>query len=144
MPSWPVQWVADPNNEALKANAKLLFETCLMESGFILDDVKAHNERVLQLLGTDMGVTDLTPVEEEEYPEVVEPEGEDKKEGIPGLEGLDLEGMGLGSGMGDDLNLGIDVKNKGNVDQATIDELLSQVRKKQLDDAEEKALKDEL
>lgn len=64
------RWDADPEDTSLVANAHLLYETCLMDSGFILDDVKSHSDRILSLLGSDMGVSDLSPEEEDEYPEV--------------------------------------------------------------------------
>jgi hypothetical protein len=64
------RWDADPEDKDLAANARLLYESCLMESGFILDDVKPHNERIMSLLAADMNLSDLTPGEEEEYPEI--------------------------------------------------------------------------
>ncbi|KAI8104262.1 hypothetical protein M9434_002822 [Picochlorum sp. BPE23] len=74
------QWEENPEDENLIANAKLLYESCLMESGYILDDVKSHNARILSLLGEDMKVSDLSPGEEIDYPEIKEEKKEEKKE----------------------------------------------------------------
>ena len=41
-----------------------------MESGFLLDDTKSHNEAVMSLIGSTMGVENLKPLDEEEYPEL--------------------------------------------------------------------------
>lgn len=51
----------------LEDTAKLLYEACLMESGYILDDVKGHTARLVALLGKGLGVTDSSPLPEEEY-----------------------------------------------------------------------------
>ena len=87
------RWEEDPEDEGLKGNARLLYETCLLESGFLLDDSKAHNERVLKLLGSDLGVSDLTALEEEEYPEIEEKKkgASAKKEGGSGGAGADKD-----------------------------------------------------
>lgn len=70
------RWEADPEDKELAANARLLYETCLLESGFLLNDVKDHNAAVLQLLGKDLEVDNLEPLPEEEFPEEVENEAE--------------------------------------------------------------------
>lgn len=67
-------WEASKNesgNEKLADTAKLLYEACLMESGYILDDVKGHTARIVSLLGEGMGVTDSSPLPEEEYAESI-------------------------------------------------------------------------
>jgi len=74
------QWEENPEDENLIANAKLLYESCLMESGYILDDVKSHNARILSLLGEDMKVSDLSPGEEIDYPEIKEEKKTETKE----------------------------------------------------------------
>jgi len=119
------RWVADPEDPALAANAKLLYETCLMESGFMLDDVKSHNDRILALLGSDMSVSDLTPAtEDEEYPEVAEPSKpkptSDNDPSEPVLGGSNQP------------------------DEETKEELMAQVRNIQIENAEKEAMKDEL
>jgi heat shock protein beta len=86
------RWEATPDDAGLKKNAKLLYESCLMESGFLLDDTKAHNEAVMSLIGSAMGVADLKPLEEEEYPEV--PVEEKSKSG-----GEFASSLGGGDGM---------------------------------------------
>ena len=83
-----MQWAADPEAPGLAANARLLYEACLLDSGFLLEDVLGHNARLLELLAQDMGVADLGAVlEEEEYPEL--PEAEAPKEGAPA--GVDFD-----------------------------------------------------
>lgn len=76
------RWAVEPENMDLKANAKLLYGACLMESGFILDDVKSLNKRIVSLLGSDMGVKDMTvvPLDEEVYPSEEPSVEEEKKE----------------------------------------------------------------
>lgn len=102
------RWEADPGDEALAGNARLLFEICLMESGFMLDDVKHHSKRVLQLLSQDMGVADLAvvPLSEEEYPEEGEAGGSDDEPAPGGAGGMgDLRGMeGLNALNADDMS----------------------------------------
>jgi heat shock protein beta len=84
------RWEDNPDDSQLKKNAKLLYESCLMESGFLLDDTKSHNEAVMHLLGSALGIDgDLkSPLEEEEYPEI--PVEEEKKGGKSGMS----DGMG--------------------------------------------------
>eukprot|EP00887_Chlorella_sp_A99_P005289 scaffold1.g5289.t1 len=50
----------DENDTAAIATARLLYEACLMDSGFVLDNVKAFNQRVFELIAKDMQVKDLT------------------------------------------------------------------------------------
>ena len=60
------QFEADPASPSLKDNAHLLYQTCLLESGFELEDMKEFNARVFKLLGREMNVADLTVTREAE------------------------------------------------------------------------------
>lgn len=55
------------SEEQLKKYAKTLYEVCLLNSGFLIDDPKDMNSRVLELLAESMGVDNLAPLDEEEY-----------------------------------------------------------------------------
>jgi heat shock protein 90kDa beta len=57
---------ANPDDPALKDQATLLFETCYLDSGYALDDVKPFNSRVLSLLKTELGVEDLTDIKDDD------------------------------------------------------------------------------
>jgi len=83
------RWENDPEDAGLVANSKLLYETCLLNSGFLLeaDEVRSHNERILQLLGADLALGDVGVMRDElEYPDVVEPssQGEGDDDGTRG------------------------------------------------------------
>jgi heat shock protein beta len=66
------RWETDPEDADLVANSKLLYETCLLNSGFLLDEhLQSHSERIIQLLGTDLQVGDVSlMLDEIEYPDV--------------------------------------------------------------------------
>ncbi|KAG7671739.1 hypothetical protein Ndes2526B_g07363 [Nannochloris sp. 'desiccata'] len=87
------RWEDNPDDPQLKKNAKLLYESCLMESGFLLDDTKSHNEAVMQLLGSAMDIDEdlKSPLEEEDYPEIPV---EEKKGGKDGGDSTIGDGMG--------------------------------------------------
>lgn len=75
------------NNEDEKVAlvARVLFETSLMESGFVLEDTRSYSERVSSLIRESMGIdadaeVDEEPEEEEEE-EVAEEEEEAEEEG---------------------------------------------------------------
>lgn len=70
------EWEEKPEDEDLIANSRLLYESCLLNSGFLLDDFRSHNERILSLLGADMKISDMTPTQEIDYPEVKKEEKE--------------------------------------------------------------------
>ncbi|KAI3433912.1 hypothetical protein D9Q98_003714 [Chlorella vulgaris] len=63
------QQEASPDSAAVKENAQLLYQTCLLESGFMLDDMKDFNARVFRLLAKDMNVKDLSVAREEAEPQ---------------------------------------------------------------------------
>lgn len=124
------QWEANPDDSQLKKNAKLLYETCLMESGFLLDETKSHNEAVMQLLGSAMGIDeDLSPLEEEEYPEI--PVKEKKGEKGDDDESM-MDGMG---GMGDGM---------GGFDQAKLEKMMEEMNAKKESGDGDGDVKDEL
>ncbi|KAI7840066.1 hypothetical protein COHA_006196 [Chlorella ohadii] len=94
------QHEAQPESAAVKDAAQLLYQTCLLESGFLLDDMKDFNARVFRLLAKEMKVDDLTvPKEEpedeaEEAEEAAAAEGEKKEEGEEKEVKIKLEGAG--------------------------------------------------
>jgi heat shock protein 90kDa beta len=94
------RWESDPDDLGLKKNAKLLYESCLMESGFLLDDTKAHNEAVMSLLGTNMGINELTPLDEEDYPEIPVEEKKEKSGGGDGSMPGKFDASDFSDGMG--------------------------------------------
>ncbi|GAB4818046.1 hypothetical protein N2152v2_005092 [Parachlorella kessleri] len=49
---------ADPEDEKTKDVARLLFDMCLMESGFVLDDVKGFNALVFTMLKDSLDIKD--------------------------------------------------------------------------------------
>ncbi len=75
------RWEADPEDADLAANSKLLYETCLLNSGFLLDEhLQSHSERIIQLLGADLQVGDVSlMLDEIEYPDVKVEDDEDVK-----------------------------------------------------------------
>lgn len=70
---------ADAESPILKERATLLYQTCLLESGFMLEDAKEFNTRVFKLLAKDMGVGVLTVPKEEAQAEDAEEEEEPAK-----------------------------------------------------------------
>lgn len=127
------RWEANPDDDGLALNAKLLYETCLMESGFLLDDAKAHNDAVLRLLAGDLGVGDLATLDEEDYPEI-EDDSKKKKGGDSSSadEGASGDFSGF-SGFGGDGNK--------KFDEADIERMMAEIQAKT--EAEAK-VKDEL
>ena len=81
------RWEKDPEDAGLLSNARVLYESCALNSGFLLDDWQAHNDKILSLLAENMKLDSLEPVAEIEYPEIVE---EEKKEEKPG-DDVDIE-----------------------------------------------------
>jgi len=73
------QWEKDPADADLVSNARVLYESCALNSGFLLDDWQAHNDRIISLLGENMKLESLEPVAEIEYPEIVEEEKKEEK-----------------------------------------------------------------
>ncbi|KAL4437152.1 hypothetical protein ABPG75_004291 [Micractinium tetrahymenae] len=73
------QHEANPDSADIKETATLLYQTCLLESGFLLEDVKDFNTRVFRLLAKDMKVADLAVPREDPQPE----EPEEEPEGPP-------------------------------------------------------------
>ncbi|PSC75445.1 endoplasmin-like protein [Micractinium conductrix] len=72
------QHEANPESPELKEHAALLFQTCMLESGFVLDDQKDFNTRVFRLLAKDMKVEDLNVPREEPGAEDAEEEAEEE------------------------------------------------------------------
>ena len=52
---------ADPDAPATKNRAMVLYETCLLESGYSLEDLPAFGARVRHLLGADLGLAGPEP-----------------------------------------------------------------------------------
>ncbi|KAL4859660.1 Endoplasmin [Chlorella vulgaris] len=75
------QQEASPDSAAVKENAQLLYQTCLLESGFMLDDMKDFNARVFRLLAKDMNVKDLSVAREEAEPQGADDGEEDEVAG---------------------------------------------------------------
>ena len=70
------RWEKDPEDADLVANSKLLYETCLLNSGFLIDDhLQSHSDRIIHLLGADLQVGDVgVMLDEIEYPDIKEEE----------------------------------------------------------------------
>ena len=125
------RWEANPDEASLTTKAKLLYETCLMESGFLLDDSKSHNDNVLNLLAGDLGISDLATLEEEDYPEIEE---DSKKKG----------GSGSDSGDSDGDNLRGTFDGNKPVDEAEIQRMMDEITAKTEARAKDTGAKDEL
>lgn len=51
-----MQFEGDKDNESAKSMAQIIFESALLESGYSLDNPKAFNERIYELLGRSLGL----------------------------------------------------------------------------------------
>lgn len=96
------QHEAHPDAESVKENAQLLYQTCLLESGFLLDDMKDFNARVFRLLAKEMKVEDLSVPKEEpaadEADEAEEAAAEgDKEDGAEKEQDVKIKLEGAGS-----------------------------------------------
>ncbi|KFM29193.1 Endoplasmin-like protein [Auxenochlorella protothecoides] len=77
---------AAPDAAETKNRAMVLYETCLMESGYLVEDVTGFNSRVLHLLGASLGLEDLvepTPPKSKLDEPKAEKEEEDDDDGEP-------------------------------------------------------------
>ncbi|GFR49495.1 hypothetical protein Agub_g11413 [Astrephomene gubernaculifera] len=72
----------DAVDEATSATARLLYETALLESGFVPDDAKAFSSRMYAVLKGTLGVESLEVALEEEAGQ-----GEEEKKEVAGEEG---------------------------------------------------------
>ena len=86
------KWEEDKDSQALAEHAKTLYEVCLLNSGYLLDDPTSHTARVLQLLAGTMGVKDLAPLDEEEY---IHAQEEDKKKDSMVMDGGESPAVGI-------------------------------------------------
>ncbi|KAK1261629.1 hypothetical protein QJS04_geneDACA001173 [Acorus gramineus] len=75
----------DPQDESVKETAKLMYQTALMESGFILQDPKDFASRIYGTVKGSMNISPDVEVEEEEAEVEEEPEPE-QKESSPEIE----------------------------------------------------------
>lgn len=71
--------VKDPEDESVKETAQLMYQTALMESGFMLTDPKDFASRIYDSVKSSLHISPDAAVEEEED-EVEEPEAESAKE----------------------------------------------------------------
>lgn len=71
----------NPDDESVKETAWLLYDTALLESGFVHDDVPSMTSRVLNALKEGLHLPSLDLLEEADIP--VEPEDEDEGDEIP-------------------------------------------------------------
>ncbi|GAB4852545.1 Heat shock protein 90 [Ancistrocladus abbreviatus] len=69
----------DPEDESVKQTAQLMYQTALMESGFMLDDPKDFASRIYSSVKTSLNIGPDATVEEEEDAEEVETETDAKE-----------------------------------------------------------------
>jgi heat shock protein beta len=67
-------------------NAKLLYDTALLESGFMLDDPKAFSEKVFSIVKDSMDIPEDAPLEDIEIEEEEEEEEEAEEEVVEDVE----------------------------------------------------------
>lgn len=70
--------VKDPEDEGVKQTAKLMYQTALFESGFLLDDPKDFASRIYGSVKSSLNISPEAGVEEEDDAEEVEAESEVK------------------------------------------------------------------
>ncbi|XP_074263965.1 endoplasmin homolog [Silene latifolia] len=70
----------DPEDESVKQTAKLMYQTALFESGFLLDDPKDFASRVYDSVKSSLNISRDVAVEEEDDTEEPETETETKEE----------------------------------------------------------------
>ncbi|CAK9148295.1 unnamed protein product [Ilex paraguariensis] len=79
--------VKDPEDEGVKQTAQLMYQTALMESGFMLPDPKDFASRIYSSVKTSLSISPEAAVEEEDDTEEVETESSTKEaESIPEAE----------------------------------------------------------
>ncbi|XP_057490061.1 endoplasmin homolog [Actinidia eriantha] len=71
--------VKDPEDAGVKQTAQLMYQTALMESGFILSDPKDFASRIYDSVKTSLSISPDAAVEEEDDVEEAEPEPETKE-----------------------------------------------------------------
>merc|ERR1711976_937380 len=70
----------DPDADATKKSAEMLFQVALVEQGYDLSDPSALAERVYSLMSKELGVDPNAPLTEVEVPEDEEEEEEEEEE----------------------------------------------------------------
>ncbi|CAK9155452.1 unnamed protein product [Ilex paraguariensis] len=79
--------VKDPEDEGVKQTAQLMYQTALMESGFMLPDPKDFASRIYSSVKTSLSISPDAAVEEEDDAEEIETESSTKEaESIPEAE----------------------------------------------------------
>uniref|UniRef100_A0A5B7AYB7 Endoplasmin homolog n=1 Tax=Davidia involucrata TaxID=16924 RepID=A0A5B7AYB7_DAVIN len=71
--------VKDPEDESVKQTAHLMYQTALMESGFMLSDPKDFASRIYNSVKTSLDISHDVAVDEEDDTEEVEAESETKE-----------------------------------------------------------------
>ncbi|CAI9786531.1 unnamed protein product [Fraxinus pennsylvanica] len=71
--------VKDPEDESVKQTAQLMYQTALMESGFMLSDPKDFASRIYSSVKTSLNISPDVTVEEEDDVEEAETESETKE-----------------------------------------------------------------
>ncbi|PIA26991.1 hypothetical protein AQUCO_08400035v1 [Aquilegia coerulea] len=71
--------VKDPEDESVKQTARLMYQTALMESGFVLNDPKEFASSIYNSVKASLNVSPDAPVEEEEDTEEAEVENDLKE-----------------------------------------------------------------
>ncbi|WCJ35085.1 hypothetical protein M5689_016353 [Euphorbia peplus] len=71
--------VKDPEDENVKQTAHLIYQTALMESGFMLSDPKDFASRIYSSVKSSLNISPEASVEEEEEVEETEPEADTKE-----------------------------------------------------------------
>lgn len=83
----------NPNDESVKETAWLLYDTALLESGFVHDDVPRFTSRVLNAMKDGLQLPSLDLLEEADIP--IEVEDEDEGEEIPAGTIPDLSSLAM-------------------------------------------------
>ncbi|KAB2096511.1 hypothetical protein ERO13_A01G110500v2 [Gossypium hirsutum] len=83
--------VKDPEDEGVKQTAQLIYQTALMESGFILTDPKDFASRIYSSVKSSLNISPDATIEEEDDVEETETEPETKA----GKDGADAESSDL-------------------------------------------------
>lgn len=66
-------------DEIVKQTARLMYQTALMESGFVLNDPKDFATRIYSSVQSSLDISPEAKVEEEDDAEEAETEGEEKE-----------------------------------------------------------------
>jgi len=90
-----VRVVQDPEDENVKQTAQLMYQTALMESGFMLDDPKDFASRIYDSVKSSLKINPDAAVEEEDDAEEVEAEPSSSTSETPATDDVETEASEL-------------------------------------------------